>query len=344
MPPVSTADVVAMYSRYPYPSPVVDGGLAFDMANLISLLCGADELAGKKVLDAGCGTGQRVVGFAQRYPAARVQGIDAAEAPLHVARELAERHGVHNLELSRGDIMKLDLGEEFDFIISTGVVHHLEDPRHGLHNLCRHLAADGVICIWLYHPFGELDRLLGRELLLTLWGEHRADLAEGQRFMEQLQLRLPPGRYGHEASAVRPESRRAQLSADADAFMHPIVNAYRFGEAMAMFRASGVEWVAVNGINTPEAAKLVDLEEVEDVGRDFCLRTADLFQAEELRKRVDSLPRMDRLRVIELLTKPTGFTLVAGRGGSLPRLMGRVAGNAVPVDTLPEPEPRMFRV
>jgi len=251
---------------------------------------------------------------------------------------------VHNLALSRRDIMTLNMGEEFDFIISTGVVHHLEDPRHGLHNLCRHLAADGVICIWLYHPFGELDRLLNRELLLTLWGERRSDLVEGQRLMEQLQLKLPSGRYGPGTGAVQPESRRAQLSADVDAFMHPIVNAYRFDEAMSMFRDSGVEWVAVNSINTPEATKLVDLEAVEEVGRDLCLRTPDLFQSEEVGKRFDALPRADRLRVIELLTKPTGFSLVAGRGGSLRRLMGRVAGNALPVNTLLEPEPRMFRV
>ncbi|HEX6371104.1 MAG TPA: methyltransferase domain-containing protein [Longimicrobium sp.] len=86
---MSTDDVVAMYSRYPYPSPVVAGGVAYDVANLFALLCGDGALAGRTVLDAGCGTGQRAVGFAQRYPAARVRGIDAVD----VARELAERHG-----------------------------------------------------------------------------------------------------------------------------------------------------------------------------------------------------------------------------------------------------------
>jgi SAM-dependent methyltransferase len=297
------------------------------------------------VLDAGCGTGQRVVGLAQRNPGARVHGIDAAEAPLHVARELAGRHGVQNVSFSRRDIMNLEMGETFDFIVSTGVVHHLEEPRRGLHNLCRHLAPDGVICIWLYHRFGELDRLLGRELLLTLWGEQRADLAQGQRLMEQLQLRLLPGRYGHGvAGAAPPESRRARLSADADAFMHPIVNAYRFDEAMSLFRDSGVEWVALNGVNTPDATRLVDLEGVEEAGRELCLRTEDLFDAQELRDRYDALSRMDRLRAIELLMKPTGFTLVAGRCGSLPRLMERVAGNAVRTDALPGFDPGVFRV
>jgi SAM-dependent methyltransferase len=341
---VRTEDVIAMYSRYPYPSPVVGGGVAYDIANLFSLLCPGDALEGRSVLDAGCGTGQRAVGFAQRYPGARMQGIDAVDAALHVARELASRHGVRNASFARGDIMKLEMGETFDFIISTGVVHHLEDPRRGLHNLCRHLSPDGVICIWVYHPFGEMDRLLGRELLLTLWGADRADLALGQRMMEQLDLRLGAGRYGQGVNAAQAESRRGRLSADADAYMHPIVHAYRFGEAMSMFRESGMEWVALNGLNTPDDMKLVDLAGVEEEGRGFCLRAEDLFPPGELRDRFETLPRMERLRSIELVAKPTGFTLVAGRGAALEQLSPRVAGNALPVDALGEPDPRIFRV
>jgi SAM-dependent methyltransferase len=339
----STEDVVAMYSRYPYPSPVVGRTLAYDIANLFSMLCGDDDLAACKVLDAGCGTGQRVVGFAQHYPAAEVQGIDATEVSLRVGRELAQRHEVRNVQFNRHDILNLELGERFDFIISTGVIHHLSDPRRGLENLCRHLKDDGVICIWLYHPFGEFDRLARREVLLTLWGDDRSDLAEGQRLMEQLELRLNLEQYGYGAAAA-PESRRGQLCANADAYMHPIVNAYRFDEAMAMFAGCGVDWVAVNGINTPDAMKLVDLSAAEEAARDFCLRDTDLFEAGELRDRFNGLPRVDRLRVIELMMRPTGYTILAGRGSSLGRLGGRVGGNAVKADELPVPNPRLFRV
>lgn len=106
-----------------------------------------------------------------------------------------------------------------------------------------------------------------------------------------------------------------------------------------MFRGSGVDWVAVNGVNTPGEMKLVDLEGVEEAGRALCLRASD-----ELRSRFDAPPRMERLKVVELLTRPTGFTLVAGRGDSLGRLAERVAGNAVPAHALPGPDPRIFRV
>lgn len=339
---MSTEAVVAMYSRFPYPSPVVAGGLSFDIANLFSLLVGGDGLVQRAILDAGCGTGQRVVGLAHRYPDARVHGIDAVDPALNVARELAQRHGVPNVSFSRQDIMNLEMGQTFDFIISTGVVHHLEDPRRGLHNLCRHVSEDGVVIVWLYHPFGEMDRLLGRELLLALWGGERGDLALGQRMMEQLRLGLQSGRYGHGADAAPTESRRARLSADADAYMHPIVHAYRFDQAMALFRGSGMEWVAVNGFNTPGDMKLLDLGGVEDEARGFCLRGQDLFDSPEPRARFDALPTMERLRIVELMTRPTGFTLVAGRGDAARRLMPRVAGNAVPVAGLPEPGPLLF--
>ena len=341
---MSTEAVVAMYSRYPYPSPVITGGLSFDIANLFSLLCDDEALAGRSVLDAGCGTGQRAVGFAHRHPSARVHGIDAVDAALSVARELAGGNRVGNVSFSRRDIMNLEMGERFDFVISTGVVHHLEDPRRGLHNLCRQLTDDGVICIWLYHPFGEMDRLLGRELLLTLWGDSRGDLAEGQRVMQALELGLNRTRYGHGAAAAPAGSKRAQLSADADAYMHPIVNAYRFEQAMSLFRDSGVEWVSVNGINTPETMKLLDLGEREEAGRTVCLHGEDLFPDPALRARFDALPLPERLKVIELMTRPTGFTLVAGRGASLERMMPRVAGNAVPVAELAQAGAGIFRV
>jgi SAM-dependent methyltransferase len=337
----STEEVLAMYSKYPYPSPTVGTSLSYDMANLFYLLVEDDGLDGKKVLDAGCGTGQRVLGFAQRYPRARFQGLDMTQASLDVAGQLARKNEIENISFRKGNILALDLGESFDFIVSTGVLHHLEDPRQGHENLCRHLSADGVICVWHYHPFGEFDRLVGRELLQTLWGDSRSDLAKGQRIMELLGLRLPAEQYG--TAATQREGDRSQLSIDADAFMHPIVNAYRFDESMAMFTGCEVDWVAMNGINTLKTMKLIDLTQVEELGRELCLWDTDLFEDEYLAEQYRSLSKSDKLRVVELLTKPTGFTVLAGRGDSFKRLGDRIAGNSIPKQDLPEPYPRLLR-
>jgi len=339
---VGTAEVVAMYSKYPYPSPTVGGSLSFDIANLFHLLSAHDDLKGRKILDAGCGTGQRVLGFAKRYPKAEFQGIDMTTASLDVAKQLAQRHNVQNIKFKQMDILNLDLDEKFDFIVSTGVVHHLADPQKGLNNLCQQLASDGVICLWYYHPFGESDRLLNRELLLTLWNPQRSDLLKGQWIMDQLGLNLPPAQYG--TTATQKERDRSQLSIDADAFMHPIVNAYRFDEAMAMFKTCDVEWVAINGTNTTKTMKLIDLQQVEEDGRELCLLNSELFKTDALIGLYKSLPKVDQLKVIELTTKPTGFTILAGKKDSFKRLGSRLAGNMIPKEDLPPAYPRLFRV
>lgn len=338
----STEDVLAMYSKYPYPSPTIGTTLSYDMANLFYLLVEDDGLDGKKVLDAGCGTGHRVLGFAQRYPRARFRGLDMTQASLDVAGQLARKHGIENTTFSKGNILDLDLGESFDVIVTTGVLHHLEDPQKGHENLCRHLTADGVICVWHYHPFGEFERLVGRELLHTLWGNDHSDLAKGQRLMGLLGLRLPAEQYG--TAATQKEGDRSQLSIDADAFMHPIVNAYRFDESIALFAGCEVDWVAINGINTLKTMRLIDLKQVEELGRELCLRDRDLFEDAYLIEQYRALSKVNKLRAIELLTKPTGFTVLAGRGDSFKRLGARVAGNSIPKQDLPDPYPRLLRV
>lgn len=338
----STEDVHAMYSKYPYPSPTIGMSLSYDVANLFYLLCAYDDLNNKKILDAGCGTGQRVLGFADRYPKAQFQGIDMTEASLDVARQLAQKHGIQNITFKKRNILTLNLEEKFDFIVSTGVVHHLEDPHEGLDNLCRHLTSDGVICLWHYHPFGEFDRLVGRELLLTLWDAQRADLLKGQQIMELLHLGLPAEQYG--TTATQKKGDRSQLSINADAFMHPIVNAYRFDEAMAMFKTCDVDWVAINGINTLKTMKLVDLMQVEELGQELCLWDTGLFEEETLIDLYRSLTKIDRLKVIELLTKPTGFTVLAGKKDSFKKLGSRIAGNLIPKEDLPAPYLRLLRV
>lgn len=339
---VTTADVKAMYSKYPYPSPTVGGSLSFDVANLFRLLCGDDDFNGKKILDAGCGTSQRVLGFAKRYPKAKFLGIDMTTASLNVARQLALRHNVQNITFKEKDILNLELDEKFDIIVSTGVLHHLTDPQRGVSNLCRHLDKDGVICLWYYHPFGESERLMDRELLLTLWDPKSSDLLKGQWIMEQLGLGLIPGQYG--MTATQKERDRSQLSINADAFMHPIVNAYRFDEAMAMFKRCAVEWVAIAGFNTANTMKLIDLEQVEAEGSGVCLLNTELFKTDHLISLYKSLPKVDQLKVIELIMKPTGFTILAGRSDSYKKLGSRTVGNMIPKEDLPEPYPRVYRV
>lgn len=320
-------DVKAMYEEYPYPSPIVGDSLIDDVANNLGFLWMNQDLEGKRILDAGCGSGHRLLGVAKRYPKARLWGLDMTSRSLDTARGLAQKHNLTNVQFVQGDLLNFQLDQEFDIIVSTGVIHHLENPRLGLSNVAALLAADGVFIVWHYHSLGEHSRLCDRELFLTLWGGVHSDRDAGLQLLKDLDLKLDTNRYG--SSAAQKKGEVAEVNIDVDAYMHPIVNAYRFEEAIDMFDGCPVDWVAINGVNLAASSKLIDLSEAADVGLSFFnVKVDDLFKEESLKSRYRKLDKTSKLRVLELIVKPTGFTILGGRGA--PSKLGpRIEGNAI---------------
>jgi SAM-dependent methyltransferase len=321
-------NVKNMYEKYPYPSPLLGDSLILDNVNMVSMLFTDQHLEYKKVLDAGCGTGHRLMALARRYKKAKIVGIDMTDASLGVAKKLAEKHGIKNVNFRKADILSLDLNEKFDIIYSSGVVHHLENPGKGLRNLCAHLSDHGVIIIWLYHPLGEHQRLLDRELLLTLAGEDNNNLEEKYAIMRGLNLYLEKHRYGTSSSQRKVEV--DQNSIDADAYMHPIVYAYRFQQAFELFADCGLDWLEIDSINMIDHSKLIDLDEVSTGHlKKLCVHSGDLFKSGMLKKKYQAANKQTKLKIIELLLKPTGFTVVAGKYNSYLGLGKRVECNII---------------
>jgi SAM-dependent methyltransferase len=319
-----TEDVKRLYETYPYPFSVGNSTPDFLHAFPLRGYFYANPLAGWRILDAGCGTGHKLVGLAMTYPRARFVGIELSAASVAVARGLVKEYGLSNVEVRQGNLLDLAADEKYDFIQSVGVIHHLEDPQKGLNNLCNALAENGILAFWLYHPLGEFERFLRRELLLTLWGGHWQDMAEGQALMEQLGLDLELKHYGT-------RDREANvLEGNADAFMHPIVNGYRFAEALVMLRGAGMDWAAFDYVNMKGEVKLLNLSEVHDpVVSSSCLQVADLFTAIGLQERYGRLAPEDKLKVIELSLRPRGFQVLTGKATCYERLGARARGNVI---------------
>jgi SAM-dependent methyltransferase len=321
-------EVQAMYEEYPYPSPVVGGSLIEDVANSFYSVFGDDRLRGKCILDAGCGTGHRLLALARRYPDAHFVGVDMTAASLEVAAGLVRKHRLTNVELHRGDLVEFRPRNSFDIIVSIGVIHHLENPCGGLASLSAMLGDQGILLIWLYHALGEHQRLLEREMLLTMW--NRTDgFAQGLQLLQELGIKLETKRYG--SSAAQAKTEVSQRSIDVDAYLHPIVNAYRFEETIEMFRRCAcLGWAAINNVNLLDSSKLIDLGEVErgDM-RYFCQTIEELFDAPALRQRFRQLSALDKLRVLEIKLAPTGFTIIGGRNNSYTQLKQRLQSNVV---------------
>jgi SAM-dependent methyltransferase len=318
----SSAAVKQLYDKHPYPSPNAGASLLRDIVGVLWFLFPGQDLAGWRILDAGCGTGHRLAALAKAYRKTHFTGLDISGAALEVGLQLAEKHQLKNLRFWQGDISELEASDEFDLIISTGVVHHLPDPARGVNQMCRLLSPEGMMLLWLYHRFGEFDRLLQRELVLTLAGSGPANFDAGINLLAELKISLNPEQYG---SGLLSQDDASQLTLDVDAFLNPIVHAYRFGEAMELFAGAGMDWVAINGITTRNSSSLVDLDGLGNP--DVTLSEKDMLGSETLLSAYRRLSKQERLSVIELRTKPTGFSILAGRQASLRKCDPRIGGN-----------------
>jgi 2-polyprenyl-3-methyl-5-hydroxy-6-metoxy-1,4-benzoquinol methylase len=133
----------------------------------------------KKILVAGCGTGQHAIATARCFPAAEVLAIDLSRASLAYAMRKTIELGVTNVQYRQADILALGgLAERFDLIECLGVLHHLEHPLDGWRVLRSLLKPGGSMRIGLYSELGRRSVVAARALI----AEHgwRAD-AEGIR-------------------------------------------------------------------------------------------------------------------------------------------------------------------
>ena len=82
------------------------------------------DMAGKTVLDLGCGYGHNCVDFVNRG-AIRVVGVDISEKMLEIAKSECADPKIEYKHMSMTDIE--NLGEKFDIIYSSLAFHYVED-------------------------------------------------------------------------------------------------------------------------------------------------------------------------------------------------------------------------
>jgi SAM-dependent methyltransferase len=113
-----------------------------------------EELAGKLVLDVGCGMG-RFAEVATRW-GAHVVGIDLSLAEEAAVENLRDREAV----FFQADVFHLPFAPaSFDYIYSIGVLHHTPNCERAFKVLPGLLKPGGRIAIWLYSGYHKWYRM-----------------------------------------------------------------------------------------------------------------------------------------------------------------------------------------
>jgi SAM-dependent methyltransferase/uncharacterized protein YbaR (Trm112 family) len=115
-----------------------------------------EEIRGKRILDAGCGSGLLV--HALSSMGCEVVGIDVS----HPIGAFELNQGQSNSHIVTADIYKLPFPDGmFDIVWSEGVLHHTPDPSKAFRSLQRVLKPGGTGYAWVYSksPKERLRRL-----------------------------------------------------------------------------------------------------------------------------------------------------------------------------------------
>lgn len=103
--------------------------------------------AGKRVLDAGCGSGRFSYAFATL--GANVVAIDQSAGALDQVRKACEGLAGEVTTVTHDVLRPLDLGT-FDLVWSFGVLHHTGNTYAGLRNVAAAVAPGGYLFLMLY--------------------------------------------------------------------------------------------------------------------------------------------------------------------------------------------------
>lgn len=291
--------VARQYEAYAYPEPFAD--LAAKVAEGYNELGNPADYAGLlwprgrprgplKLLAAGCGTVQAAY-LAYTNRDAEVWGVDLSEASLAHERHLQDRHGLTNLHLFRGDLREVhELGQAFDAIVCSGVLHHLGDPDEGLRALAGVLAPGGAMTLMLYGATARTGVYMLQDALRRLKvPQDGAGVAFARRLVEQLPAQHFVRWYTGAAAELRHDA------AFVDTFLHPQDRAYTVPQVLDFLERNGLAfggWV-----------------DNAHYHADFALARF----SPDVRNAVAALPSREQWAVVEMLTLELGMHVFVAR-------------------------------
>src|SRR6185503_7918752 len=275
--PMKSDPIVEFYTNHPFPPPLENLDRALELYKDDNVRRSEFHLLWPnrayredfEVLVAGCGTWQAAK-YALGHPKARVVAIDVSTTSLEHTERLKQKHNLTNLDVRQVPIENAgDLGQSFDHIICTGVLHHLADPDAGLRALRSVLQPGGAMYLMVYAPYGRAGLHMMQEYFRRLGvGTSQQEINDLVTVLQ----RLPP----HHPLLASQGGSREFMKGDAlaDALLNPRDRSYSVAELFEFIERNDLTfgrwyWQAAylpqcGSISaTPHAEKLAALPERE---------------------------------------------------------------------------------
>jgi trans-aconitate 2-methyltransferase len=122
--------------------------------------------APRRVLDLGCGPGTLTRTLLDRWPGARVLGVDSSPEMVAAARSLATADGQARFDVELGDLRTWEsaAGERFDVVLSNATLQWVPEHLELLPRLVALLEAGGVLAIQVPGNFDSPSHVLLAQL------------------------------------------------------------------------------------------------------------------------------------------------------------------------------------
>lgn len=185
---------------------------------------------------AGCGTNQ-ALHTALRLPEASVIGSDVSAQSLALCGNNAQQLGVGNLELRRESLNHVTYERRFDYVISTGVIHHNADPAATLRRLVAALKPGGILELMVYNRFHRTLTSAFQKAVRILGGgavNFEADLSIARKLAANFPV-------SNQLSALVKQYEDGPESDFADLLIHPVEHSYTVDSLRVLAADCGLE-------------------------------------------------------------------------------------------------------
>lgn len=240
--------VSAFYEAHPYPPPV-DDLQAYrklwddERRRAEAHLFWPDQpyRDDRSILVAGCGTTQ-AAHYALRWPRAQVIGIDVSASSIAFTQRLKRKYALANLEVRQLAVERAaELGQGFEYVVCTGVLHHLPDPDAGLRALHDVLKPAGALNVMVYAPYGRAGVYMLQDYC------RRLGIGTTEREIRSLAASLKALPPDHPiAPLLRNSPDFAAAAGLADALLHPQDRSYSVPQLLDFLGRAGLafgRWV-----------------------------------------------------------------------------------------------------